>query len=98
MAPEQERGGVTDVDFCADIYTLGKLLHYMLTGRYLYREKLPEAFYEGELEKDKRLGVIQQQILARTIIEEPARRIQSAEVLLQVAGEMLNSLRRFPEQ
>lgn len=98
MAPEQERGGVTDVDFSADIYTLGKLLHYMLTGRYLYREKLLEAFSEGELDKDKRLNVIRQQILARTIVEEPGSRIQSAEELLEVVEEMLNSLRQFPEQ
>jgi serine/threonine protein kinase len=98
MAPEQERGGVTDVDFSADIYTLGKLLHYMLTGRYLYREKLPEAFHEGELDRDKRLNVIRQQILARTIMEEPASRIQSAEELLEAVEEMLNSLRRLPGQ
>jgi serine/threonine protein kinase len=98
MAPEQERGGVTDVDFSADIYTLGKLLHYMLTGRYLYREKLLEAFSEGELDKDRRLKVIRQQVLERTIIEDPASRIQSARELLEAVEEMLNSLRRFPEK
>ena len=88
MAPEQERGGVTDVDFSADIYTLGKLLHYMLTGRYLYREKLEEAFSEGELERDKRLNIIQQQILARTIIEDSASRIQSARELLEAVESL----------
>jgi serine/threonine protein kinase len=31
MAPEQERGGIVDVKETADIYTLGKILHYMLT-------------------------------------------------------------------
>ena len=43
-----------DIDFSADLCKLGKLLHYILTGRYLYREKLAEAFTEGELAKDKK--------------------------------------------
>jgi serine/threonine protein kinase len=38
MAPEQERGGITDVAEASDIYALGKLLHFMITSRYLYRE------------------------------------------------------------
>jgi serine/threonine protein kinase len=96
MAPEQERGGVTEVDFSADIYTLGKVLHYMLTGRYLYREKLAEAFSEDELANDKRLGVIHQEILAKTVIEDPAARIQSAHEVLRIVEEMLSSL-RLPE-
>ncbi len=91
MAPEQERGGVTDVDFSADIYALGKLLHYMLTERHLHREKLSEAFLESELDEDKRLDVIRQQILARTIIEDPASRIQSANELLETV-EFLQQL------
>ncbi|HEV2962125.1 MAG TPA: serine/threonine-protein kinase, partial [Candidatus Angelobacter sp.] len=33
MAPEQERGGVTDVTESSDIYALGKLLHFMITSR-----------------------------------------------------------------
>lgn len=46
MAPEQERGGVTDVDESSDVYALGKLLHFMITSRYLYREELFEGLHQ----------------------------------------------------
>lgn len=94
MAPEQERGGVTDVTESADIYALGKLLHFMITSRHLYREKLSEAFDEGELRHDERLTVVRDKLLARTIVEEPDKRVPSADELFQIASEMLDSFRR----
>jgi serine/threonine protein kinase len=93
MAPEQERGGVTDVNESADVYALGKLLHFMITSRYLYREKLSEAFTNEELAKDERLKVIRDDLLARTIIENRDERIQSATQLLEISGGMLNAFR-----
>jgi len=58
---------------------------------------LDEAFLETELQKDKRLDAIQQEILARTIIEDPAGRIQSAQELLEVIERMLHSFQQFQE-
>jgi len=88
MAPEQERGGVADIQPNADIYALGKLLHYMITGRFLYREHLDEAFTTGELASDSRHGVILERILRKTIVTEPAARIQTAEELLKIVEEI----------
>src|SRR2546427_4437186 len=58
MAPEQERGGVVDVQETADIYALGKLLHFMTTGRYLSRENLEETFTPEELASLPKLAAI----------------------------------------
>lgn len=90
MAPEQERGGVTDVTESSDIYALGKLLHHMITSRFLYREELPKAFQDDELEKDKRLGIIRDELFARMIVEDAAKRIQSADQVLEIAARMLS--------
>lgn len=82
MAPEQERGGKVDVTEAADIYALGKVLHFMLTGRNLFREELENAFTAVELEADPRLEIIRQRVLARTIVANASDRMQTADELL----------------
>jgi len=92
MAPEQERGGVTDVDESSDVYALGKLLHFMITSRYLYREELSTTFTDEELAKDERLKLIRDDLLARMIVENRTQRIQSAGEVLEISKTILNSL------
>ncbi|HYA25030.1 MAG TPA: serine/threonine-protein kinase [Terriglobales bacterium] len=94
MAPEQERGGVTDVNEASDIYALGKLLHYMITSRYLYREELGKAFQESEIAKDERLRSIRDEMLVRMIVEDPSKRIQSADEVLEIARKVLGGFGR----
>jgi serine/threonine protein kinase len=93
MAPEQERGGVTDVDESSDVYALGKLLHFMITSRYIFREELPNAFREEELAQDERLKIIRDELLARMIVEDRSKRIQSASEVLEITGKMLSAFR-----
>jgi eukaryotic-like serine/threonine-protein kinase len=93
MAPEQERGGITDVDESSDVYALGKLLHFMITSRNLFREQLSEAFQNEELIKDERLKVIRDELLARMIVEDRSKRIQSATEVLEITAEMLSRFR-----
>lgn len=94
MAPEQERGGVTDVDESSDVYALGKLLHFMITSRYLFREQLPEAFTDGEVAQDKRLETIRNELLARMIVEDRSKRIQTAAEVLEITRTTLGRFRR----
>ncbi|HOC43282.1 MAG TPA: serine/threonine-protein kinase [Thermoanaerobaculales bacterium] len=96
MAPEQERGGVSDVGPSADIYALGKLLHFMLTGRYLYREELESAFSPDELQRDPRIRVILDRILRRTVVENPDQRIGDCSDLLAVVREVREGASRPP--
>jgi serine/threonine protein kinase len=60
MAPELEDGGNLDVTTAADVYSLGKVLYYMISGGVvLPRERLDEAQYKDLLLKGER----QQQLL-----------------------------------
>lgn len=93
MAPEQEHGGVSDVTFAADVYAAGKLLHFMLTGRYLLRERLDKAFLPDEIQREPRLQVILDEVLSRCIIEEPSARIQNGGELLELCQRLLTSFR-----
>ncbi len=88
MAPEQERGGKIEVTESADVYALGKLLHFILTGRHLYRENLEEAFERAEVQTDPRLAIIRDQILARTIVLEPGRRVQTGRELIEIVDKV----------
>lgn len=89
MAPEQEQGGITDVDERADLYALGKLLHFMLTGRYLFREQLDRAFEANELARDSRYARIYNEILAKTVVLDPDGRFQNVGELIEAVERIL---------
>lgn len=93
MAPEQEHGGISEVTFAADVYAAGKLLHFMLTGRYLVREKLEKAFEADEIRREPRLQTVLEEILSRCIVEDPRQRLQNGAELLQVCQRVLTSFR-----
>ena len=91
LAPEQERGGIANIRDAADIYGLGKLIHFMLTGRYLVREDLDDAFRPEELDSDPRFQLILDQILVKTIVREADARIQTAVELYEVVNALRNN-------
>ncbi|HYM62502.1 MAG TPA: protein kinase [Thermoanaerobaculia bacterium] len=93
MAPEQEKGGVADVRESADIYALGKLLVFMLTRRYVHREYFDAELRRDDLESDRRLDRIRQDILAKTIVENPEDRVQTADELIQALETILRDFR-----
>jgi serine/threonine protein kinase len=93
MAPEQERGGVVEVTEAADIYALGKLLFYMLTGRYVYREELDDTFTSDEVARDPRVAIVQDAILRHTIVRHAEQRIQTAAELRALVEQMLRTFR-----
>jgi serine/threonine protein kinase len=90
MAPEQEHGGITDVTFAADVYAAAKLLHFMLTGRFLLREKLETAFSDDELRQEPRLRTLLDELLAKCIVEDPRLRVQDAGKLHGLCTELLD--------
>ncbi len=100
MAPEQEVwDGSTEINESADVYAAAKILHFMLTGRYLSREKLDRAFNPGELRRDPRLTEVMDLILRPCITAEPSKRIQDiATVLERVEGMRLACTRAFEEK
>ena len=89
MAPERERGGVIEIKESADIYALGKLLNFMLTGKYIHREHIDEqTFTKEEMNADPRCEIIIKEILKRTIVENQEDRIKNASELCDIISEI----------
>jgi len=84
MAPELEEGGKLDVTSAADVYSLGKVIYYMLSGgTVLPRERLHEPefakiFLGGERQR------LFEALLSRMICSLPGRLKSMAEVLDQL--------------
>lgn len=82
MAPELEDGGILEVTPAADIYSLGKVIYYMLSGGVIIpREQVHEARYRGLFSKGGRYSLLQS--LLERIICPLDRRIREA---TEVAG------------
>jgi serine/threonine protein kinase len=93
MAPEQERGGIVDVSPAADVYALGKLLCFMLTGRYVYREEYAKIISEKEIADEPRLEIVRDKLLSATIVDPVSERLPDANALLEVVREVQRSIK-----
>lgn len=76
LAPELEDGGQLDVTPAADIYSLGKVLYYMISGGVIIpRERLDEGQYNQLFSKGERHRLLQ--LLLRQMICPLSGRLQS---------------------
>lgn len=83
MAPELEDGRTEHITPRCDVYSLGKVLYWMLAGRIFSREKHRDPQYY--LAKDSRNSAdyLVYELLDRTIVAEPSQRIANATELSQ---------------
>ena len=87
IAPELERGGEAAVTPQADVYSLGKLLFWMLTGKNVFREEHRSPQYSlAQVVRNRHYERILR-LLDRCLVEQPSRRFQTA-------GALLNEVRR----
>ena len=87
MAPELEDGGRLEVTPAADIYSLGKVIYYMLSGGVIVpRERVHEAQFSGLFDKGQRYRLIE--ILLHRMICPRDRRIQSATEVLKELSQI----------
>lgn len=76
-APELETGGPVQVSVAADLYSLGKVIYYMLSGgHFIARENLEAPEYLAVFEKSQRHGLLRN-LLSR-MIAPLDRRIKTA--------------------
>ena len=81
MAPELEGGGRLDVSPAADVYSLGKVIYYMISGGVILpRERLGEARYKAVLEHGPRYQLLQ--LLLERMISSLDRRPQTMDVVI----------------
>ena len=78
MAPELEDGRLDDVSAAADVYSLGKLLYWMLTDRTLAREKHREAAFNLATQDAPSEMHLVYELLDRMIVTEPTARLSDA--------------------
>lgn len=73
MAPELEDGGPLEVTPSVDVYSLGKVIYYMLTGgTTLPRERLAEPSFTRQLKSGGRFDLMRS-LLGRMICALPSR-------------------------
>ena len=75
MAPEFEGGRADLVTPKADVYALGKILHFMLSGRNIPREAFGGDNDLSRVLQNPQLGYVTERILAKSIVEDPAARL-----------------------
>jgi hypothetical protein len=93
MAPELEDGRTLDVTLAADIYSLGKILYFMLSGgRIFSREKhdVP-AWNLAAVHRDPRYRIFEK-IWRHTITPHPRDRFRSVNVLIDAFEAACRSL------
>lgn len=83
MAPEQSRGRETNVNNKCDIYSLGKILHWLLSGKDVYREEHLEPEYNLRSKYDEKMEYVNQ-LLDKMIKFNANERIDIQTVLNEI--------------
>lgn len=94
IAPEQIEG--RQVDARADLYSLGAMLYFLLTGRRPFQARSVQGFLDKHLherprpprEVDPRVPRLLDRICTRLLEKDPADRFASAAHLLHVLGDV----------
>ena len=102
MSPEQARGG--DVDARSDLYALGVVAHYILSGRLPFEAPTPHATLALQLTSSAPgLASLVPDVpralaeaVDRCLEKSPAARIQGGEELADVLGRVLQERREVP--
>lgn len=98
MAPELEHGRNLNVDASADIYSLGKILYWLLSGGvHLPRERYHEPKYRLARTKAPSLGVFDR-VFEAALTQENRRRCRDVAGLRKVFGEAVAAYCDHPDK
>jgi serine/threonine protein kinase len=92
-APEARDGRLEDVTTAGDVYSLGKLLHWMFSRRVFDRENhRGERNMLGRGVADRREYELVHELLDRMIVEDPLRRYQNASIAVEAVRGLIQVL------
>lgn len=81
MAPELEDGKSDELTYAADVYSLGKVLYWLLSGKIFSREKHRDEEYDLTNNGDPKFYLINE-YLDNMIVSEPSKRFENCCVAL----------------
>jgi serine/threonine protein kinase len=93
-APEARDGRLENVTPAADVYSLGKMLHWMLSGGRVFdrEDHRSERNMLGRGLADRREQELVHELLDRMIILDPLLRFQSAELVTEAVRNLIEIL------
>ena len=87
LAPELEEGGQLDVTSAADVYSLGKVIYYMVSGGIILpRERLHEEKYRKIFASGERYHLLE--LLLRKMVCPVENRMQDMESVIREVGKI----------
>jgi serine/threonine protein kinase len=93
ICPEHESGRFEEIAKRCDVYSLGKLLYWMIAGRVFARERHREPEYDlTDNGSSVELGLVYQYLFDRTITENPAERFADANLLRDEVERLITLL------
>jgi len=95
IAPELEDGRAVDPTPSSDVYSLGKLLYYILSGRSFARERHTEETYDLR-KSDSESGIffVYDDLFSKTIVPEPYKRYPNAQELLSYVDVVIKKVEK----
>jgi serine/threonine protein kinase len=92
-APEAREGRLEDVTPAGDVYSLGKLLHWMFSRKIFDRENhRSERNKLGRGLGDRREFEVIHELLDKMIVEQPLARFQSASIVVEAVAGLIGVL------
>lgn len=92
VAPELEGGRLEEVVPSADVYCLGKLLYWMLTGRLLLREAQRQAEFTLLKREPRSAYAMLHALLDKMVVQDASRRLPTAGAVLAEVRELMRRM------